>query len=318
MTTPASLAFFDHPIFDVHANFLITPATRQFRESITRWIWTGQTGALVYGKSRIGKTTAVLSIFNDIAKRDGKKVITNYCAIHKRDVASIRYIFKQLCLSADRKVLKADTGEDMRDRFLAYLLDQCSERQCDTILLVIDEMQRLTIDQLEVFAELYDILHDHFKIHLFTLFVGNNPECWNLINAINNPSHEHIYGRFFTQGEELKGLTSHTEVKDCLKQYDCLRHPVNGPTYTQYFLQPDSPRNWQLTSLSQMIWSVYSEYKKQYKIRSWGVQYFASTIRILLSDFISQEDPSDIDEDIISECIKISGLIPSLVTKYND
>jgi hypothetical protein len=67
-----------------------------------------------------------------------------------------------------------------------------------------------------------------------------------------------------------------------------------------------------------MIWSVYSEYKKQYKIRSWGIQYFASTIRILLSDFISQAGSSDIDEDIISECIKISGLIPSLVTKDND
>ena len=318
MTTSKSVAFFEHPIFDVHANFLTTPATKQLQESITRWIWTGQTGAMVYGKSRVGKTSSILSIYKDITKRDGKKVVANYCAIHKRDVASIRYVFKQLCLSSDRKVLKGDTGDDMRDRFLGYLLDQCAGYQCDTVLLVVDEMQRLTIDQLEVFAELYDILHDHFKIHSFTLFVGNNPECWKLVKAINQPSHEHIYGRFFTQGEELMGLTSQAEVKDCLKQYDHLRYPADGPTYTHYFLPPRSHQNWKLASLSPLIWSIYSEYKKQYKIRSWGVQYFAATIRVLLYDFIGQVGPSHINEDVISTCIEISGLVPSLVSKSND
>lgn len=318
MVTSKSVAFFEHPIFDVHANFLSTPAQKQLHESVTRWIWTGQTGALVYGKSRVGKTTAVLSIINHIAKRDGKKVVANYCAIHKRDVATIRYVFKQLCLSADRKVLKGDTGDDMRDRFLVYLLDQCTGYQCDTVLLVVDEMQRLTIDQLDVFAELDDILHDHFNIHPFTLFVGNNPECWRLVNAISQPGHDHIYGRFFTQGEELMGLTSQAEVKDCLKQYDHLCYPLDGPTYTQYFLPPRSPRSWKLASLSPMIWSVYSEYKKQYKIRSWGLQYFASAIRVLLSDFICQVGPSNINEDVISTCVEISGLIPSLVSKRND
>lgn len=305
--------FFNHPVFD-SARFLIdTPAIKECMNIISQWVWTGQTGGLIHGSARLGKTTALKYVADNIRTRTKKKIPSLYVSIPERDKPSVRSIFRQLCFSANIKVSQADTADHLSDRFVHFIAEQCYEADCHTFLLLVDEMQRLIPSQLNAFAEVYDKLRDILNIQSTTVFMGNSPECWTLVDQTNKRELAHLRGRFFTQGHCFNGITSEKELAQCLAQYDKIKHPSDGPSLTQHFLPPRSNKSWKLASVSPLIWSVYKEFKASHKIESWPMQYFIETIKILLCDGLSLYGPKELDENMVRECIRASGLLPSLV-----
>ena len=303
--------YYDHPIFHPTTLRLKTPMMIELEKTMLRWVWTGSTGGLIFGPSRIGKSKAMKWLTNVLRTRGGTVIPTYYISLGDRDIRTITAIFRALCYSADLRVSNSDRADHLIDRFIHYVLDQSVEAKCDQAVLIVDEMQLLQLDQFEAFAELYNRL-ELFDILLSVFFVGNDPECWQLINDIERLEKARISGRFFTQGYEFNGITSCAQLTECLKQYDVLRFPIEGPTYTEYFLSNDVKNGWRLQSLDHILWEGFRRYQKKYGFKSWGMKYFTGTILTLLSDYLPVYGINAIDEGLIDECIKISGLIPSL------
>ena len=304
--------YYDHPVFNPNRLRLKTEAMKKLNEDIHRWLWTGATGGLITGRARVGKTTALLELTNELYTRGKVAVPAYYVSIPNRDTKTIVSVFRQLCWSANLRVKHRDRADHLADRYVHFVVDKAVKTGCSNAVLIVDEMQRLVANQLNAFAELYDKLL-LLDVSLTVIFVGNDPECWHLVDEIENSQYAHIHGRFFTQGLSIQGLTSKAQVQSCLSQYDKLCYPQNGPSYTEYFLPDATKKGWRLSSLSNDIWRIFSSYKKNYQIDSWGMKYFTTTINTLLSDFLPHHGIEQFDDDMVHECIRISGLVPSLV-----
>lgn len=304
--------YFDHPVFHPTILRIATPAMENLRNNLLRLLWTGATGGYITGAPRVGKTTALLNLQDKLYTRGKITVPVYYVSMPGRDQRTITSVFRQLCQSVELRNNVRDRADHLSDRFVHYIIDRAIETNCQTAVLLIDEMQRLHPSQINAFAEVYDKLR-LFDISLTVILIGNDQESKKLLKKISEPEYSHIHGRFFTQGWSFLGLTSKNDVKMCLSQYDTLCFPENGQSYAKFFLSDAVESGWCYASLSDDIWRVFREYQINYNIPSWGMQYFLSTVNTLLTDYLSVHGVSKFDDAMVHECIQISGLIPSLV-----
>ena len=148
------------------------------------------------------------------------------------------------------------------------------------------------------------------------MFVGNSTSSEYLLNHIVEPQNELIRGRFFTKAYQYYGIRTKSEMKLILKCFDSrICHAGEITSITSYFVDTKNSK-WKLSSLSNDIWSVFKdEYMKPLNLESWGMQYFLSTIKTLLVDFIPNSDISDKEyvRNMIRKSIQLSGLEPDLV-----
>lgn len=308
----AQADYYDHPIFNAEDLHIKTQPMSRMNEIIHQWLWNGATGGLILGPPRSGKTRSVVSLSTELYTRGKSAVPAYYLSMPFRDRQSILSVFRQLCLSVNLRVTSHDVADDLSNRFVNYLYDKATEYHCRDAVLFLDEMQRLVPKQFNAFAEVYDKLIP-MGVNLMVVFVGNDQESAELIELIESPKYAHIHGRFFTQGHTFRGLSSKDEINQCLKQYDKLRYPSKGPTYTEFFLPEAVKKGWKLSSLSNDLWRVFREYQKNYHIDSWGMKFFTITTNTLLADFLPSYGVENFDDDMVHESIRISGLIPSLV-----
>ena len=150
----------------------------------------------------------------------------------------------------------------------------------------------------------------NFGTTLTVFFVGNDDESSSLVDMVETESKDyaHIRGRFFMYQHEFHGLRSVDDVKACLNQYDILRYPDHGPSYTGYFLPEDFKDGFRLASLSGDLWEAFSTYKRSLGLSSWGMHYFVSTVYILLVDMIPSYGVDEVCSEMIHECIDGSAL----------
>jgi len=301
----------NHPMFFPDKYPLDTLARRQLSDTIHRWLWTGVTGGLVSGTSRVGKTIAARYLANVLHTRGKAQVPGVYVSMGPTDMGTIAAAYRTLCDQVGLAT-RGQTAVDLANSFVHHMADLATEAGSRRIVLFADEMQALNPRQFEAFAHIYNLLLE-FDIALMVVFLGNDPECWELVEDIEQPNYAHIRGRFFTQGCRYLGLTSVEEVRYCLAQYDKLRYPESGPTYVGFFLPDAVASGWQIAALSRDIWRVFLPYKKQYHLDSWPMQYFASAITVLVTDFLPHYGVDAFDDDMMDECIRVSGLVPSLV-----
>ena len=318
MPKNTSELYYEHPIFNPLSLHLDTPMMHEIHDEITRWLWTGATGGVIYGAARSGKTTALVNIGKKLRLRSGQLIPSFYLSVPTRDQKTITSVLRHICDSAELPYTKFAVADSLAKMFLHHVIDATEINQCRRVLLIVDEMQRLKTAQFNVFAEMYDELRQ-LGILLTVIFIGNDPECWNVINALDHKRHAHILGRFFIQVVPYSGIRSEEGVRACLREYDTLKFPEDGPTYTEFFLSEPFAQGYRLTSLSSDLWRVFREYQLEYKLESWGMQYFTTIVNTLLSDMLPTHGCDSFCDEMIHECIKISGLVPSVVgSNYDD
>lgn len=306
--------YYDHPVFSPHRLRLMTPAITTLSDTLHRWLWTGCTGGFVTGSARIGKTTAMLTLLSTLRTRGGSGIPTEYVSIPVRDQRTVLSVFRNLCWSAQLPVKERDRTDHLSERYVHYLVDRAVEARCQYIVLIVDEMQHLVANQFNAFAELYDTLR-LLDVTLMVVFVGNDQESTGLLEQVETSRYAHIRGRFFTQSLTYRGLISKEQVEVCLQQYDDMRYPLDGPTYTEFFLPQAVEGGWKLASLSSNIWRIFRHYQSNYQIESWGMQYFTAAVNTLLTDFLTYHGIDEFDDEMMHECIRMSGLVTGLVTE---
>lgn len=303
-----------HPIFSQSDFTFQTPMIIELENKLHEWIWNGATGGLVLGAYRIGKKKAFESISSRLKNRLNESIPVKRLTIKRRDVSTIASIFKNLCYALDIPVKNKATSDEMSNDIIHCFADLSLKNSTHQIVLVVDEMQRLNIKQIEAFAELYDVLSD-IKISLIVIFVGNLNSSKSLIEQIKSDYNELIRGRFFTQYYRFYGLKNHDNTYKCLLTYDS--NIENRTSITEYFLEKDYREGFRLADLSHQIWGIYeNEYAKNLKIESWPMQYFVSMIKTLIVDYLPTygvKNSYEMDE-MIRKSIDASGLKPNLIT----
>ena len=295
--------------------FIETPMITKLNERIHQWLWNGSTGGLILGDYRMGKTRAMQDISSKLENRHGQPIPTFRMSMTRRDVYTVASVFRNLCYSLNKNISSQATADQMSNNLLHFFAEQSQQNDSSQIVLIVDEMQRLTLRQLEAFAEIHDALAE-LKINLCVIFVGNISESQSLLQSVMSPNYELIRGRFFIQSYLFYGLKSHSDVLACLEEFDKKNYfTTDQHSITQYFLSEGHSAGWRLTSISNEIWQVfYENYKTRLNLESWGMHYFISTIKTLLIDYLPRYGVDDTNAvlEMIDESIKVSGLVPDL------
>ncbi|MBV2124643.1 MAG: ATP-binding protein [Candidatus Thiodiazotropha sp. (ex Ctena orbiculata)] len=305
--------YYAHPMFHVSKVELNTLAMEMLKNNLTEILWNDGTGGLLHGAARVGKTESLRILSRHLETRGGVPIPNHYLLVPPRDKGTVMSILRNICFSLDLREASRDRADHLADRIVHYFADTAEEAGCNDILYIVDEFQRLRLSQLEVFVELQDkcLL---LGVNLIVLFVGCEPECWEIVEAIERPENSHIRGRLFMEGIEMKGLTTHKEVNYCLSQIDGLHYPADGPSYAEFFTH----KRWKISVLSHDIWGIYKEdFKRTYHIDSWPMKYFMRTLKLLLTDFIPKYGIEECGDDMIRSAIKHSRLVPSLTRKVH-
>lgn len=297
-----------HPVLDTMRNPFETLQTRKALNQLILWANSGITGAVVLGEGRTGKSSSITLNKDKIYIQNNSQPLPNirYRA-KKKDQRTIAQCYRNLFSLTGERPKRGYTTDDMGGQILNYMLDLSALHPSRQIILFVDEFQRLTPDQLTVFAEFQDdLLEDHDVLLNIYLF-GNLDESEELLLKVDTRQYDYLFGRFFTQRYFFQGITSIRELRQCLRQYDTLRYPTeDGPTYTEYFLPSAFSQGWRLENLSELIWKTYNSVKKPERRSSWGMKYFSQTMVPLLRDYLKKYGPEKANENMILRCIEAS------------
>lgn len=302
----------DHPLLHPRSLALETDPIDSLRDKVLTWLRTGATGALILGDSRAGKTTAIQTLKKDLIDRDGDLVPSLYQAIYPRDTKTVRSVILNLCQNVELQVSK-QSADVLSLRLQEYLAEYVALANASKLALFIDEAQRLNPHQLSAFTEISDKLFLDKGIEVFTCFVANLGESALLIEQVTQEKHAHIYGRFFRNSHKFCGLQDVRELRRVLKQYDTLVYPLEGgPTYTEQFLPAEYAAGWRLAELAAPLWRVFRTIQKDLELSSWGMQWVIGTVNPLLTDLLPRFGVDTIDDELLEEAVRISGLTPDL------
>lgn len=308
-----------HPIFDPATFYIDTPMIHELHSVITQWLWNGHSGGYILGHARVGKSRAIRAAMARLSARSGETIPGFYMDFHQRDHATIASVFRNLKRALNLKLRIRETADAMSDDILHCLADAALGNPQHYVVLVVDEMQRATIQQLLAFSELYDVLIA-LQINLFVVFIANIGESEVLLEQITQPRNEHLRGRFFINSYSYGGLRNRQDAEYCLREYDEQHFPPEGPTATQAFLPELYSKGWRLQQLANPIWRVYrEEFAQPLALKSWGMQFFTAAIKTLLVDYLPAygvEHAREV-EDMIRQSIRVSGLQHSCVTVAN-
>lgn len=309
---------FAHPIFSATHFRIQTKAVVELKENLTRLVWTGATGAALLGFSRAGKTTALLLMEDQIKARNGHQMPILFYSAHRRDQHTIRALYESIYKHLGLDYRRNEKMETLVANLLMHLAETARSRHLDRVVMLIDEAQRLAIEQIDVFAELDDRLRKEYSIALICLFVGNLEQMGRLLEEVKKGQNEHIEGRFFRQILRFTGLRSVDDVRFCLEQYDQLRFPKKGPTYTEHFLPEAYTQGFRLASLAESMWSEYQRCKHEWHLNDWPMESFIRAVNTLLTDYLHTFGTEEYSAEMFRKCINISGLRPGITLDEDD
>lgn len=312
-----TLTIYDHPLFDPFSLRLETPMVRDLEQTIKHWVWTGLPGGLVIGGSRMGKTTAAEIIANRIVDRRRNKLPATIISIPRRDRHTIKAVVNVLAQTLDPDIGLRLTTDVLVNTILYRLSDLACLTNSRVVLLFVDEIQRLHPTQLQVFADLYDVLKLS-GIRLVVIFLANSDESSRLIEAMKLRENRHIYGRFFTKLHTFRGIYSKAVVNKVMSEFDNTYYPSEEDcSYTEYFCQSDFNNGFRFSHLSDLVWKTYKNlFKDRCLLDDWPAQYFFNSMCILLIDYLYKLPAKEISQDIIEACIEASNIIPDIVVSY--
>jgi Cdc6-like AAA superfamily ATPase len=301
-----------HPVFIPGAYILQTPMMNDLANTVNGWLANGFTGGIVLGESRVGKSVAIEYLKSSLTNRANEMLPVVTMTVAKRDVRTVASIYRNICFSIGKKAKTRMIADIMANDLIHYFSELSLTNQTRQVILVVDEMQRLSLHQFEAFAELYDELQK-VGTNLMVVFVGNESDSSPTVKRIDNQKYALVSGRFFNHRLKFSGIINANQIRSILKQYDQnIITDFGNISTTEYFLTKQFNSGWRFEHLSKQIWCVYKKnFKTRYKLESWPMQYFSIATRILLTDYLPKfgTDNAKAIQDMILKSIEASQLV---------
>ena len=172
-----------HPIFLPAEFYIDTPMAESLKDQITQWLWNGLSGGCVLGDYRIGKSSAIKSISRQLVNRLNEEIPCHHISVARRDNQTIAGVLKNICNSLNLKLKARSTADDMSNALAIHLSDVAFGNKLKQTVLFVDEFQKLEFKQIDVFAELYDLLNS-IGVNLCVIFIGNSNQSDPLLKKV--------------------------------------------------------------------------------------------------------------------------------------
>jgi hypothetical protein len=290
---------------------------RALQLRLEAWVRCGHTGGLIIGEARLGKTKAVKSLQHRLQNRSGQPIHVLYTHYGRRDVETIRAVFAKVARALDFEVQRK-TADVLLENIVIRLAEAALANDTRQVVLLVDEAQLLTIDQLNAFAEIYNDLVN-LRINCSVFFIANQDQFHTLAKALLRADNRYLRERFFNNFDYFYGIRSEQELKACLDGYDNFEISESPSICaTEYFCPALFEQGWRLADIAPVYWH---NYRKRYGIplglTSWGMAQFTRATNLLFMDYLpSCTDKTDqaLLEACVIKSLEGAGIAPSLVS----
>jgi AAA domain-containing protein len=256
-----------HPLFQDSAIFPTQPL-EDFINTLKLWIDNLLPGGIVYGNQRIGKTQAIKYLINNSSECLGNEIPITLISAWEPTLSSTteNRFFSELLYAIGYALPNSGTAGVKRRRAIDFLIEKVLERREHRYLMIIDEAQWLSKNQLRYLMD----IHNQLKIaniRLITILVGQ-PELLTLKQELRTSRERHLVGRFMTGSHEFHGMRNIDDLKRVMSALDSnSEYPIgSGCSCTEYFAPKAFSKGWRLEQHAEQTWKLLNEILNREKI----------------------------------------------------
>lgn len=289
---------------------LMTPVIEEFYDAVSQWITNRTPGGMIYGRPRLGKSTAIEYLTKLLPEQFGNiPIITFLCRDYK--VPSERAFFSDFLDSAGHGMLGGEPTK-RRNRLRDYLFQIAHQSGQDRLILFADEAQKLHEQQYRWLIDVNNELNN-LGVSLIALLVGQE-ELIHQYTAFSYADKAQIIGRFMLHRFQFRGLKNIDDIRASLKSYDSNSEFPEGSgwSYTRFFFPSAFQRGWRLASTAEDLWKAFCDINDQYGIPGRieiPMQYFCRAVEHVLISCGTDNSEATVSENSWKEGIEISRYV---------
>ncbi len=295
--------------------FLIkTPPCTTYLKNMTSWLMTGSHGALIYGRPRLGKTSATRWVLKMLPNVLGN-VPSLEVPVRGQKIASERAFFQHMLRCARHRHAMGGSAGDKRDRLTEWLVSRAMRSPVNAVVIFFDEAQLLTDGHYDWLLNISNEL-DARGCRLFCLLVGQ-PELAGVKTKLIDGGKEQIVGRFMVREMEFSGINSEKDLANCFKEFDQTFYPLESKIlFSENFVPKAVKNGFTLQKICPGVWAEFRNKWIDAGLEQEPVipmHYLTATIIGILNSLVSKDNYDlDVPQGLIQKSITASGYIESL------
>ena len=238
-----------------------TPAIEQFYSLFQRCIQLSIPGAIVYARTRFGKSSAIVYSQWLLAEEHPSLPVLRIRIEHKRFASEIAF-FSAFLTAAQHRATSGRDATKLRQRLKQRLLEIADGNQSSAILMFLDEAQHLGATEFEWLRDIHDELDDE-GINLILIFVGQ-PALHAKKSLFQRDGDEQIVGRFMTEELRFAGIESPDDCATCLQGYDHQEFQADsGWPHTRFFYPKAFTAGLRMATEGDVLWRAFDDEHKR-------------------------------------------------------
>lgn len=286
-------------------------------EKMDNWIMTGDCGAMIYGRTRVGKTSAINYISYKLRQQYGDEfpvliwTLTDHVATDKTFYASIIN-----AMDIGEIKTRTETALNLKERVINYMRIRASATPFKRVVLMIDEAWKLAAKEFDWLMDLYNTLQNKYDVQM-SVFLFGTKELLALRDCLISDNQNQIVERFMLNSHRFYGIRSEIELGMCLMELDRtevsdISGEKNGQKLSEFYF-PEAYKDGVAVFYTLTIdyWEAFQSVKKFYNIKEDDIpmMYFMGSFLKLLARFgkCGEEAVYFIGKEEIITCIKETG-----------
>lgn len=267
-----------------------------------------KTGVVFTGESRIGKTSCCEALVDEIPRRFSNVYVFMVPATNvDTNNQSYSSIVHQMLDLEGIAPGSRRTFIQRQSMLIERLLSRAADANAQQIVLLIDELQRLSVGDFNQLADIYNRLRSSKVI--LTVISFAMPSIKGKVAQFLRNEDRHIIGRFLSDIRPMYGVATSKQLADILMLYD-ESHAWSGLeiSLTNDILPKAYSGGFRISSLSEQIWIELSRVATGKYVNNLPMEHVTQTISYVFL-ILAQEDRVDLSvpQDLIVEAIHESN-----------
>lgn len=260
------------------------------------WMLMGNCGAMIYGRSRVGKTSSILYCMNKFKAEFGDSFpVIIWTLTEHAPLTKDKHFYASLLDAMGMTVTRYSnvTALELKTRIINYIAIKAAANPMKTAVLFIDEAYKLDYKEYYWLMDIYNVLHVKYNIKLTTFLVGTPKEMKATKEMFLCNDQTQILERFMIHEYVFTGISDVMEMSFCLAELD--KTHIRGTqgneeplTLAEYFFPRAYAEGQALFySLAEDFWAAFSEVKARNGIRANDVpmHFFMQSFIYCLADY---------------------------------
>lgn len=306
----------EHPLRD-RSYRLPTPPIQELYALIVDALDRRRTGIMAYGKSRMGKTTAIDYLVALLAINLPNLPVTVLRCRYKR-VPSETAFFSNFLNVVRHKATSGRDSEQMRQRLVQRLCEIADAKGSKQLILFADEAQNLTRCEYEWLRDVHDDLHHWGKTLLVTL-VGQ-PELKGQKTTFQRDGSMHIVSRFMVHELAFHGARNAEDCATCLQGYDQQEYPANsGWSHTRFAYPKAYASGLRFANEGAAAWYAFDLAHRSTQLPEKleiGMEFLTAAVEhLMVTNAIHDHTEFRPSIDLWTQAVKASGYVESVLSE---